>query len=118
MRSAVEAVAGQLRLRLSRQKNVRPSATVFSAIFAKTSKYEHDEHEYLSTAGAEEFRRPTSYERGYGTSSEYVRESIRRDQQRQHVRAQVLDATASGLAHAVTDEYFESLRGRVRNAAK
>ena len=33
--------------------------------------------------------------RGYGTSSEYVRELIRKDQDRQRLRAMILDGAAS-----------------------
>jgi antitoxin ParD1/3/4 len=57
-------------------------------------------------------------ERGYGTSSEYVRELIRRDQQRQQLRALLLDGAASGMTTPVNGDYFESLRTRVRNARK
>lgn len=57
-------------------------------------------------------------ERGYGTSSEYVRELIRRDQQRQHLRALLLEGAASGPTEPVDAQYFESLRARVRRARK
>lgn len=57
-------------------------------------------------------------ERGYGTSSEYVRELIRRDQQRQQLRALLLEGAASGPTTLVDGSYFESLRTRVRNARK
>ncbi|WP_250480033.1 MULTISPECIES: type II toxin-antitoxin system ParD family antitoxin [unclassified Caballeronia] len=57
-------------------------------------------------------------ERGYGTSSEYVRELIRRDQQRQQLRAQLVEGAVSGPTTPVDGSYFESLRTRVRNARK
>jgi antitoxin ParD1/3/4 len=57
-------------------------------------------------------------QRGYGTSSEYVRELIRRDQQRQHLRALLLEGAASGMTTPVDSTYFESLRARVRTARK
>ncbi|OUL89719.1 type II toxin-antitoxin system ParD family antitoxin [Paraburkholderia hospita] len=57
-------------------------------------------------------------ERGYGTSSEYVRELIRRDQQRQHLRALLVEGAASGPTAPVDAPYFESLRARVRRARK
>ncbi len=57
-------------------------------------------------------------ERGYGTSSEYVRELIRRDQQRQQLRAQLVEGAVSGPTTPVNGSYFESLRTRVRNARK
>ena len=40
-------------------------------------------------------------ERGYGTSSEYVRELIRRDQDRQHLRELLLEGAASSLTSPV-----------------
>lgn len=50
--------------------------------------------------------------RGYGTSSEYVRELIRRDQARQHLRGLLFDGAASEAAAPVDDEYFARLRFR------
>ena len=52
--------------------------------------------------------------RGYGTSSEYVRELIRRDQDRQHLRQVLLDGAASPSASPAGPDYFEDLRERVR----
>lgn len=57
-------------------------------------------------------------QRGYGTSSEYIRELIRRDQDRLHLRALVLAGAASAPTAAVEDSYFEGLRDRVRKAVK
>ena len=54
-------------------------------------------------------------QRGYGTSSEYVRELIRKDQDRQHLRGLLLAGAASAPAAPVDADYFESLRARVRN---
>lgn len=55
-------------------------------------------------------------QRGYGTSSEYVRELIRKDQDRQRLRG-LLIAGAESMPLAPADsEYFESLRTRVRKA--
>ena len=57
-------------------------------------------------------------QRSYGTSSEYVRELIRRDQDRMQLRNLLL-AGASSLPTAPIDEtYFDGLRERVRCAAK
>ncbi|MBG6287770.1 type II toxin-antitoxin system ParD family antitoxin [Pseudomonas nitroreducens] len=53
-------------------------------------------------------------QRGYGTSSEYVRELIRKDQDRQHLRDLLLAGAASEPGEAVGDGYFEALRDRVR----
>ncbi|MGB5453362.1 MAG: type II toxin-antitoxin system ParD family antitoxin [Sedimenticolaceae bacterium] len=52
--------------------------------------------------------------RGYGTSSEYVRELIRRDQDRQHLRGLLLEGAASAPTAPVDTGYFEGLRERVR----
>lgn len=52
--------------------------------------------------------------RGFGTSSEYVRELIRRDQDRQHLRGLLLDGVASAPTTPVDADYFEGLRERVR----
>lgn len=57
-------------------------------------------------------------ERGYGTSSEYVRELIRRDQQRQQLRALLLAGAASEPGKPATPAYFESLRNRARKAVR
>ena len=51
---------------------------------------------------------------GYGTSSEYVRELIRKDQDRKRLRAMILQGATSGLAAPVDADYFESLYVRVR----
>lgn len=55
---------------------------------------------------------------GYGTSSEYVRELIRKDQDRLHLRGLLLAGAASAPAAPVDPAYFEELRNRVRKAAK
>jgi antitoxin ParD1/3/4 len=52
-------------------------------------------------------------EDGYGTGSEYVRELIRKDQDRKLLRAMILQGAASGLTAPVDADYFESLRARV-----
>ena len=51
--------------------------------------------------------------RGYGTSSEYVRELIRRDQDRQHLQELLLEGAASAPTAPVDASYFEGLRKRV-----
>ncbi|KVD74830.1 hypothetical protein WS62_03880 [Burkholderia sp. ABCPW 14] len=55
-------------------------------------------------------------QRGYGTSSEYVRELIRKDQDRQRLRDLLLQGAAAAQTPAVDEGYFDSLRARVRNA--
>ena len=57
-------------------------------------------------------------QRGYGTSSEYVRELIRRDQDRLQLRNLLLAGASSAPTAPVNDAYFAALRERVRGAAK
>jgi antitoxin ParD1/3/4 len=57
-------------------------------------------------------------QRGYGTSSEYVRELIRKDQDRQQLRSLLLAGATSGPAAPADSQYFEALRARVRNASQ
>lgn len=52
--------------------------------------------------------------RGYGTSSEYVRELIRKDLDRQHLRDLLLEGASSSPAVPADAQYFEGLRDRVR----
>ena len=53
-------------------------------------------------------------QRGYGSSSEYVRELIRKDQDRQRLRDLLLEGAALPEAAAADAEYFARLRARVR----
>ena len=53
-------------------------------------------------------------ERGFGTSSEYVRELIRKDQERERLRGLLLDGAASAPTAPADDAYFSALRRRVR----
>ncbi len=57
-------------------------------------------------------------QRGYSTSSEYVRELIRRDQDRLHLRGSLLDGAASTPPVPADDLYFDALRQRVHGQAK
>ena len=52
--------------------------------------------------------------RGYGTSSEYVRELIRKEQDRQRLRVLLLGGAASAATAPADREYFDGLRERVR----
>jgi antitoxin ParD1/3/4 len=63
-----------------------------------------------------EFIARETAERGYGTASEYVRDLVRREQDRQKMRALILEGMASGPGPVADDAYFESLRERVRRA--
>jgi antitoxin ParD1/3/4 len=53
-------------------------------------------------------------ERGYGTSSEYVRELIRYDQDRQLLRGLLLEGAASAPGTPIDDHYFAELRKRAQ----
>ena len=53
-------------------------------------------------------------QRGYGSSSEYVRELIRKDQDRQHLRALLLAGAASEPSSAADAIYFDTLRKTLR----
>jgi len=56
--------------------------------------------------------------RGYATSSEYIRELIRADQDRERLRGLLLDGAASKITTAVDESYFSGLRSRVRQAKR
>lgn len=51
-------------------------------------------------------------ERGHASSSEYVRELIRQDQDRQSMRATLLETASSPPSEPVDDAYFARLRKR------
>ena len=57
-------------------------------------------------------------QRGYATSSEYVRELIRKDQDRLQLRGLLLAGAASAPAAPADARYFEGLRDRVQKAAE
>ncbi len=57
-------------------------------------------------------------ERGYGSSSEYVRELIRKDQDRKRLRAILIEGAASEPVGFADDAYFDGLRNRVRRRGK
>ena len=56
--------------------------------------------------------------RGYSTSSEYVRELIRKDRDRQRFREMLLEGAASPPAGIADADFFDRLRGRVRNTGR
>ena len=56
--------------------------------------------------------------RGYSTSSEYVRELIRRDQDRQRMRNLLLEGGASPPTDVADSAYFDALRQGVREAGR
>jgi antitoxin ParD1/3/4 len=51
---------------------------------------------------------------GYGTSSEYVRELIRRDQDRLQLRRLLLDGAQSPSTGFADSEYFNALRSGIK----
>lgn len=53
-------------------------------------------------------------QRGYGTSSEYVRELIRKDQDRTRLRGLLLQGAESEPGKPVDAAYFSGLRDRVQ----
>ena len=55
-------------------------------------------------------------DRGYGSTSEYVRELIRKDQDRQILRGLLLEGASSPLAVTADADYFDELRDRIREA--
>jgi antitoxin ParD1/3/4 len=55
---------------------------------------------------------------GYGTSSEYVRELIRRDQDRQRLRTLLLEGAASALSTPADAAWFGDLRARIARQDK
>jgi antitoxin ParD1/3/4 len=57
-------------------------------------------------------------QRGYGTSSEYMRELIRKDQDRLELRKLLLAGAAANPAAPADADYFEGLRDRARKAAR
>jgi antitoxin ParD1/3/4 len=54
---------------------------------------------------------------GYSTSSEYVRELIRKDQDRAKLREALLAGAASPLLGPMDKAYFEDLRKSIRKRA-
>lgn len=53
---------------------------------------------------------------GYGSTSEFVRELIRREQDRQQLRTMLFDGAASPAGPIADEGYFSALRDRVRSA--
>jgi antitoxin ParD1/3/4 len=56
--------------------------------------------------------------RGFATSSEYVRELIRQDQDRQQLRARLLEGAASAPGQPADEAYFDGLRERARKGSR
>lgn len=56
--------------------------------------------------------------RGYGTSSEYIRELIRKDQSRQDLRNLLLEGARSPVGKVADEDYFRNLRERINPSAQ
>lgn len=56
-------------------------------------------------------------QRRYGSTSEYVRDLIRHDMERAHLRGLLLAGATSQRAGEADDEFFEGLRERVRRTS-
>ena len=56
--------------------------------------------------------------RGYGTSSEYIRELIRKDQNRQELRNLLLKGARSPAGKVADEDYFKDLRKRIERPAQ
>ena len=54
-------------------------------------------------------------ERGFETCSEYIRDLIRKDQDRQKLRALLLEGANSPQVGVADAKYFDQLRDRIRN---
>lgn len=65
-------------------------------------------------ASLKTFVEEQALQRGYGTTSEYVRELIRNDRDRLRLRSLLLEGAASALSEPADAAYFEALRARVR----
>ena len=52
---------------------------------------------------------------GYGSTSEYVRDLIRRDKDRQQLRRVLLDGAASSPGPVADGSHFTSVRDRIRS---
>lgn len=50
---------------------------------------------------------------GYGSTSEYVRDLIRRDRERQHLRQLIVEGLESEVAGPGDEAYFEGLRRKI-----
>jgi len=56
--------------------------------------------------------------RHYGTSSEYIRELIRKDRDLQQLRKSLLEGAGSPQSGVADDDYFDSLRTHARRHAQ
>ena len=59
-----------------------------------------------------------SNDRGYSSSSEFIRDLIRKDQDRQMLRDLLLEGATSPPAGLADAEYFDRIRERIRGAQR
>ena len=59
-----------------------------------------------------------AHDNGYGSSSEYIRELIRKDRSRQLLRDLLLEGAASPPAITADVDYFDRLRDRLHEAGQ
>ncbi|MFC7402091.1 type II toxin-antitoxin system ParD family antitoxin [Citricoccus sp. GCM10030269] len=64
--------------------------------------------------GLKEFVEAQVEERSYGTSSEFIRDLIRREQARTQLRALLVDGMGSGPGSELDQAYFQRMRERIR----
>ena len=62
-----------------------------------------------------EFVEQQAAEKGYSTSSEYVRDLIRRDRERQQLRDLLMEGARSDPAGPADASYFAGLRASIRS---
>lgn len=66
--------------------------------------------------GLKEFVEAQVDEGGYGTSSEFVRDLIRRQQRRAQLRGLLMEGITSGPGSEMNEEYFDRMREGIRGA--
>jgi len=74
----------------------------------------HGQDEISLPAALKSFVDDQVQRRGYGTSSEYVRDLIRKDQERTRLGELLLEGPASASAGPANRAYFGKLRKRAR----
>lgn len=77
----------------------------------------HDDHEHFATRAPQAFVDEQVARGVYGSTSEYVRDLIRRDHERSRLRDVLLDGAESAVNVDVDDAFFAELRDRARQSA-
>jgi antitoxin ParD1/3/4 len=102
---------------LTHQQQLRQAALSRQSLFAKICQC--SENDGMSTMNISLPQALKSFvdeqvsNRGFGTSSEYVRELIRKDQERLQLRELLLAGGRSTAAAAADGAYFAALRDRI-----